>query len=63
MSATNVNQISVLAALDAGCTSRAKLAEHFGVALGDEFLRRSLNDLEHHGHIAWNRKTGEVTAR
>lgn len=62
MSAAHVNPVTILAALARGCTNRRELAEHFDVEAGDEFLRRALNDLEHHGHIAWNRKTGEVTA-
>jgi hypothetical protein len=63
MSEVHVNQVTILAALTKGITTRNGLAEYFEVEPSNEFLRRALNDLEHHGHIAWDRKTGAVTAK
>lgn len=63
MSAAHINPVTVLAAVEKGYGTRPAIAEYFGVGVGDEFLRRALNDLEHHGHIEWNRRTGEVKAR
>nr|WP_221374472.1 hypothetical protein [Actinoplanes polyasparticus] len=63
MSAAHINSVTVLAAIGKGYVSRGELEDYFEVDPGNEFLRRALNDLEHHGHITWNRKTGEVTAR
>lgn len=63
MSAAHINPVTVLAAIEKGFTSRGELEDYFSVEAGDEFLRRALGDLEHHGHIVWNRKTGEVEAR
>ncbi len=63
MSAAHINPVTVLAAVEKGFTSRGDLEDYFGVEPGDGFLRRALNDLEHHGHIVWDRKTGEVKTR
>ncbi len=63
MSAAHVNPVSVLAAVGKGFTSRGELEDYFEIEPGNEFLRRALGDLEHHDHITWNRKTGEVRTR
>ncbi len=60
MTAAHLNPVTVLGFLGRGQATTQDVADHFGVDRGNEFLRRTLGDLEHHGHIVWNRKTGEV---
>ncbi len=60
MSAAHINPVTVLAAVGKGFTSRGDLEDYFGVEPGDEFLRRALGDLDRHGHVVWDRKSGEV---
>jgi hypothetical protein len=62
VSAAHVNPVTVLAAVTKGFTTRGEIEGYFGIEPGDQFLRSALGDLEHHGHIEWNRKTGEVKA-
>jgi hypothetical protein len=62
MSAAHISPTTVLAAIARGYASQGEIEYYFEVDTGSPSLRSTLSILERHGHIEWNRKTGEVKA-